>query len=666
MRNIGRWIYKNARILKNIAIISIMFIGLLIYSYYIYHTYVEKIAVDKSPESSINYMNVEANSEEQLKQSDTIRQEFFGDYMGIAAIKVRLAKKQSGLIHAKLIQRNDNVVLQEWTKDLNEVKGDKLNLKLKQQIKNSKSVPYALELTILDSDKEVILYVTDQDVYPVGSCLVNDEEKNGDILFKVVPLKQNYSALKCEYWFFVIIMILVILYFVYMLRIRKQIKVEWLFLLFMFVYGGIYLFILPPFAAPDEPSHYATAYHTSNRILGVKETDDKLVTCRECDNDGILYITPNAESYRIVLNNLFRKAGNVENNTQFVLGDRIQQAVLVAHLPQAVGITIARLLDFNYITSIYLARMCSLLFYMIMVFWAIRMIPIGKYILFVLSGFPMVLQEAASCGYDIIVMGFVFFFSAYVLRFVYERRNISVRDIAAMMFLAILFSPCKLVYCVVPFLVLLIPAKAFRTKWRQYIVKIGVPLMGLFSAAICNMGTVSNSTGGTNYIEWAGQEGYTIGYLMHHILQTISIFVATVHDYMAFYVGGIIGDNLGWLNTSIPLEMTIAAAIIMVLAINTNEKMIQVRVRQKLLFLAIAGCSAMMICASMLLAWTPVTSNGILGIQGRYILPVLPLILLCFADRKRYTLRNRDVVLLGSCVVNFLVVVRVFEIVITR
>lgn len=666
MRNIGRWIYKNARILKNIAIISIMFIGLFIYSYYIYHTYVEKVAVDKSPESSINYMNVEANSEEQLKQSDTIRQEFFGDYMGIAAIKVRLDKKQSGLIHAKLIQRNDNVVLQEWTKDLSEVKGDKLNLKLKQQIKNSKSVPYALELTILDSDKEVTLYVTDQDVYPVGSCLVNGEEKNGDILFKVVPLKQNYSALKCEYWFFVIIMILVILYFVYMLRIRKQIKVEWLFLLFMFVYGGIYLFILPPFAAPDEPSHYATAYHTSNRILGVKETDDKLVTCRECDNDGILYITPNAESYRIVLNNLFRKAGNVENNTQFVLGDRIQQAVLVAHLPQAIGITIARLIDFNYITSIYFARMCSLLFYMIMVFWAIRMIPIGKYILFVLSGFPMVLQEAASCGYDIIVMGFVFFFSAYVLRFVYEGRNISVRDIAVMMFLAILFSPCKLVYCVVPFLVLLIPIKAFQTKWRQYIVKIGVPLMGLLSAAICNMGTVSNSTGGTNYIEWAGQEGYTVGYLMNHILQTISIFVATVHDYMAFYVGGIIGDNLGWLNTSIPLEMTIAAAIIMVLAINTNEKMIQVRVRQKLLFLAIAGCSAMMICASMLLAWTPVTSNGILGIQGRYILPVLPLILLCFADRKRYTLRNRDVVLLGSCVVNFLVVVRVFEIVITR
>ena len=376
IKKIGKWIYDNGRLIKTAVIFTILMFGLLIYSYYIYHTYVQTIAIDKTPESSINYLNEVSNSEKILKESEMIRQEFFGDYMGISAMKLKLGNGKSGTLEVKLVQRTDNTVVKQWTKDLSKVKGDILTLKLDKKIENTNGVPYALEIKVSGSE-DIKVYLSDQDVYQSGECMLNGELQSGDLLFQVVPVKQKYSVIKFEFWFFVFAMMAVIVCFAYALLRKKEVKLEWLFVIFMLVYGGIYLFILPPFSAPDEPSHYATAYHTSNRILGVKETDDKLVTCRACDNDWVLYITPNAESYRVVLKNLFRKTDNVENNTQFVLGERIEQAVLVAHLPQAIGITIARVFDFNYITSIYLAELCSLLFYIVMVFFAIRMIPDG-------------------------------------------------------------------------------------------------------------------------------------------------------------------------------------------------------------------------------------------------------------------------------------------------
>ena len=39
--------------------------------------------------------------------------------------------------------------------------------------------------------------------------------------------------------------------------------------------GGIYSLVLPPLSAPDEVSHYISAYECSNRLMGLPSVNEK-------------------------------------------------------------------------------------------------------------------------------------------------------------------------------------------------------------------------------------------------------------------------------------------------------------------------------------------------------------------------------------------------------
>ena len=47
---------------------------------------------------------------------------------------------------------------------------------------------------------------------------------------------------------------------------------------------------------------------------------------------------------------------------------------------------------------------------------------------------------------------------------------------------------------------------------------------------------------------------------------------------------------------------------------------------------------------SMLIAWTPVSSRVILGVQGRYFLPFLPVLLLALKNRTVVLTKDKTVV----------------------
>jgi uncharacterized membrane protein len=69
----------------------------------------------------------------------------------------------------------------------------------------------------------------------------------------------------------------------------------------------------------------------------------------------------------------------------------------------------------------------------------------------------------------------------------------------------------------------------------------------------------------------------------------------------------------------------------------------------------------------MLLAWTPLSYPFIAGVQGRYFIPVLPLFLLPFIDAtKEQEERTRKVLIIGNCIVNYLVILRIIEINVMR
>ena len=123
-----------------------------------------------------------------------------------------------------------------------------------------------------------------------------------------------------------------------------------------------------------------------------------------------------------------------------------------------------------------------------------------------------------------------------------------------------------------------------------------------------------------------------VHYSLSYILQEPAVFVAmlfrTFVVFADFYLKSVIGNDLGWFQVSIhPLLQAIflIAVIFSLLKERGAGRMLPSSFRIFSVILCIL--SAVMIAVSMFLAYTPYGSNVIRGIQGRYFIPFLPLLL---------------------------------------
>ena len=88
--------------------------------------------------------------------------------------------------------------------------------------------------------------------------------------------------------------------------------------------------------------------------------------------------------------------------------------------------------------------------------------------------------------------------------------------------------------------------------------------------------------------------------------------------------------------------------------------------RRVWIFTVCAVCVAAALL-SMLIAWTPRTSTVIEGVQGRYFLPFLPVLLMaCKNDRIVLTKNGNRSILFMMCCVNLYVLLRLFSVVCLR
>ncbi|MCR5700793.1 MAG: DUF2142 domain-containing protein [Lachnospiraceae bacterium] len=459
-------------------------------------------------------------------------------------------------------------------------------------------------------------------------------------------------------------MLFFIVFLYYCVNKKKHLSIEKAFVISMFFLGFSYLIATPAFSVPDELVHYGTSYRLSNQLMGIKDTNEDYALCRSCDTAPEITHITTLQTYKYFYNNVFKKP--LENDEVVNSPEVIKHISVISHLPQAIGITIARLFHFSYAGLLYTGQFFTLIAYTLLTYFAIKIIPFGKNILFVISGFPIVLHEATSYSYDAIVYGLSFLLIAYIINLVYVEKRITIKHCVVSFIIAMALAPCKMIYAFITLLVILIPNKKFKDKWYARVYKFFMIVCSVLYAFISNMGEVSNTSSGKHIVEWAGEEGYTVSYVFHHISGIIKLYVATFHEQMGYYLDGMLGGLLGWLNIDIPVELTMCSLVLLVLSIR-EERKYNIKLTHSLLYIADFFFISLLACATMLLAWTPLSYPFIAGVQGRYFIPVLPLFLLPFIDAtKEQEECTRKVLIIGNCIVNYLVILRIIEINVMR
>jgi len=160
---------------------------------------------------------------------------------------------------------------------------------------------------------------------------------------------------------------------------------------------------------------------------------------------------------------------------------------------------------------------------------------------------------------------------------------------------------------------------------------------------------------------------FSAGYILTHIPQTVKLIINTVQDNTTLYIyqifGGILGEvilspvHISWL-----FVIAVMAIVYMTTLGQQNEINLYKGPRKWWSTLIALGVVALFCTACV--TWTPVNYDTVFGIQGRYFIPVLPLLIMALKTENITLKKDIDKILFFAlAVVNILIILNGFTII---
>lgn len=469
---------------------------------------------------------------------------------------------------------------------------------------------------------------------------------------------------------------------------EKGWPLERIYLISCMVYGMLYLMVLPPLSAPDEVSHYISAYKLSNQMMGKPAThEDGHVLVRSEDlfiediyGERLRNPDSNHVDSKVLGQELTEETYSILHDMEWFSGGDGEIAVSsqppvrttpLAYIPQAAGITLARLFHMGSIGLLYLGRLMNLIFYGGVVYLAMKRMPFGKEVMFGVAMLPMTLHLAGSMSYDVMILAMSFYFTAICLDLAFARDRVRIWDVLLLAGIMAVLGPCKMVYGGIMGLCLLIPVKKFG-GWKNYLVS-AFAVLGVFMAAMILVNTqtiAAYATETESYVAWAEEAGYSLTMLIHNPGLLFKMFYNTLIWQAEHYHLTMIGAYLG--NIDLVLDVPYLLVVFLSLCLmglsfrKPGESIVISGGKRVWIWVLCLSCAGLT-CLSMLIAWTPVSSLTIAGVQGRYFLPILPIFLLTIKNNLIVLSKNVDrTILFMMCCVNAYGLLRLFSIVSIR
>lgn len=416
---------------------------------------------------------------------------------------------------------------------------------------------------------------------------------------------------------------------------RLRNKCDWLSLeiivcFFVLILGIAFSVVFPPFSIPDETAHYRSVYSISNALLlrgtdAVMRADDLSFLEAAYQNGG--YISQ--EYYQSLIGNLrlFIEDPSLIDTDRVAPFSFAGVKIPHVYLASAVGFSISQIAGFSTIVSIYFARFFNLAVYIVLLFIAIRNIPQGKRILSVVALLPMTIHQVASLSYDATILGMAFLLLALILKAISEERRISRKEAIAIVVISCLLAPCKVVYSLISLLALFISNDKFESRLQGIVFKVLV--FGLSILYICLTSLFSISLIAENQAPEEGMRGYALSSIAERPGWFINLFINTCFERSDFLLFSMLGYWLGSFQEGLqlPIAFFMPFLFILLLAAIRNRKEYPLRPAIRISMLAIFVCVFLLTTLTMFLAFTKIGFEVIDGVQGRYFLPVLPLLL---------------------------------------
>ena len=419
-------------------------------------------------------------------------------------------------------------------------------------------------------------------------------------------------------------------------------RLEYLYVLLALMFGFIFIAIVPPGWNPDEPQHYwrtqqiAQAGFMSDEFDGPGEivyTGGKLLP------DEANFIL----SYKVFegltdpslrLNfPMWENEGAIKGtateaepvDVAFAGSGRYSPLV---YAPQAVGVGVGNILNLPLLGGFYLAKVFGLLVQVAAIALAIYLIPRGKWILFIIGLLPSTVTQSVALGGDVMTTSVGLLFIALVLRLAFGAKRISSSSLVWVAILIAMLGLVKPSYLPLAGLIVLIPI--LHKNFRK-------PLTLLKYGAIFAVATLP----GLIWLKMTSfiQDNYSHGvdpeaqqeYVIRQPLDFIASFFNTYFTDSQPKIYKTLLGNFAWDTAPLPFIFMLVIVVVLVLSLflsSPREQSFTITPAIKAIFLGLSGLLILVISYGLYVFYTPLKEPSIMGIQSRYFIPFLPLILL--------------------------------------
>lgn len=567
---------------------------------------------------------------ENISENEEINQKFVAkeNNLEIIYLQFNSFKDESNIDGNAIIglkDENGNIIKEDNIK-YNDIR-ENSNYKFKFDIqKDSKDKEYNLYVKFIDKMENNNFYSIRYDnKISDGNLTINGNNIDGTLCYEDLYKDEGKTFI---YNAFLIAIILIVLISSIIVYYSKNINVEKAFLYTVPAICIIFLIAMPIFKNHDEIWHWYRAYEVSEGALisGIKgttmpETVYSVMPLEEWE--GIKYSTLKEKS-QIVLD---------ETKEAFISAGTASVYSPIQYIPQTIGILLGKIFTDSILSIGYMARIFNMIIAVLLTFLAIKIIPFGKKIILLIMYIPIIIEGFTSLSPDAMTISVSFLFIAYVfnLKFNPDIKQINLKHKVILAILSIIIALCKIVYIPLVGLLMLLPKEKFKSTKQKW---INVVLIGGI-ALIINLIWLKISAAYLTDFRGGDSKFQVLNILMHPI-NYMQMLLYSIDLNGNSYILSMFGSNLGWgelvnLNSIIPYALFILLIGITIIENDIKDKFnIFDKTIIILIILAIGG----LIFTSLYVQWTTVGSTSIQGVQGRYLLPILPLI----------------AILIGSCI----------------
>lgn len=472
----------------------------------------------------------------------------------------------------------------------------------------------------------------------------NDNEE----VLKIKEIKiYNYHQSNKKIFIIVFLVITLLTCGLLLISNKFNISIEKCYLISAIFVYFLFLFLLPLFTAHDELYHWFRAYEVSEGRLLSEVNDNKAyshlpVSIAQINNEKLRNI-----DYRSIKESL-----EVKTDETQTLYDMRTVAIYspVQYLPQATGIFIARQLTDRTLIMAYFGRIFNALFAIVMIYFAIKIIPFGKRIIYTIAFLPIAIEGFTSLSADAITISTAILFISYILMLVYDKKikTIRNRDILIIAILCSILAFCKIVYIPLIFLCFLIPKNKYKDKKWYYITNLLIVIICIFF----NLGWLKIAS---SYLALYSTTSIQTTSILSHPFNYIQIVLYTFFNNFQRYIFTMLGNELGWEEFIHPLSIIPVSYLILLIinALFDKQSNNKLHIKENIVFGLVSLLIGALIFTSLYVQFTKPGNIEIAGIQGRYFIPVLPLLLLLISNFKTMNLNriNLNKVTINTCLI---------------